>query len=76
MIIIIIMKLGNAVVDIAASSRTWYDWSGLQAGLQSNWKSPLANSAAPTAGMLRVFTVSVKFPADRERSKYQNLMRL
>jgi uncharacterized membrane protein len=36
MIISMMMKLGNAVVDIAASSRTWKGWSGLQAGLQSN----------------------------------------
>jgi hypothetical protein len=39
--IIIMMTLGNSVIDIAASRRTWYGWSGLQAGLQSNWKSTL-----------------------------------
>ena len=30
--IMIIMKLGNPAVDIAASSRALKDWSGLQAG--------------------------------------------
>ena len=35
--------MGNPVVDIAASSRTWLDWTGLQAGLQSNWYHICAN---------------------------------
>jgi hypothetical protein len=33
----VLMTLGNAVGDKSASSRTWQDWYGLQAGLQSKW---------------------------------------